>query len=538
MYNPDELVFETEIKSNVKITYGIEDIPKPWWKTLYFALQITLVDFTPFIWASLFVTLAGLDGGTVLPIMISACFFCMGFCTLLQVTIGNRLPIVQGPSSALAASMGPAAGIYGLPAVWGAVLIGGIVEGALGLSRLMIRKFMPPVVIGSVVTSIGFVAARIAVQWTFSNQTPKYMILAAVAFIVALVLKFKGKGLLSQGFILITVILVGVIGGSITEGYSASNRDKSSYACHMRDWWQERFPDSQVEYVNAGIGGTSSYLGVHRVQEDLLDHEPDFVIVEFSVNDGATNFYKRSYDNLLRRILLEDNMPAVMLLFTTQENGTSAQINDALLGFGYELPMISYGNAVLPAIEAGEFAWRDISPDNIHPNDRGHAIIGELLYRYLNDVYDRLDEIPEETVPFTAEAQTKERYMEGRVLGASDLTPVSAGSFTHTQSGWYFPYDDYWYTETGEESIVFEIEAANIGILYQRDVDDAFGQYDVYIDGEHVRTLNGCFVNGWGNSMEAEELYTSDEKTLHRVEVRRNPDSAGDKFNVIAWLVS
>ena len=333
-------------------------------------------------------------------------------------------------------------------------------------------------------------------------------------------------------------ITVGVIGGSITEGYSASNRDKSSYACHMRDWWQERFPDSQVEYVNAGIGGTSSYLGVHRVQEDLLDHEPDFVIVEFSVNDGATNFYKRSYDNLLRRILLEDNMPAVMLLFTTQENGTSAQINDALLGFGYELPMISYGNEVLPAIEAGEFAWRDISPDNIHPNDRGHAIIGELLYRYLNDVYDRLDEIPEETAPFTAEAQTKERYMEGRVLGASDLTPVSAGSFTHTQSGWYFPYDDYWYTETGEESIVFEIEAANIGILYQRDVDDAFGQYDVYIDGEHVRTLNGCFVNGWGNSMEAEELYTSGEKTLHRVEVRRNPESAGDKFTVIAWLVS
>lgn len=222
MYNPDELVFDTEIQSNVKITYGIEDIPRPWWKVLYFALQITLVDFTPFIWASLFVTLAGLDGSSVLPIMISACFFCMGFCTLLQVTIGNRLPIVQGPSSALAASMGPAAGIYGLPAVWGAVLIGGIVEGVLGLSRQMskIRKFMPPVVIGSVVTSIGFVAARIAVQWTFSNQTPKYLILAAIAFIVALVLKFKAKGLLSQGFILISVILVGVIGGSAVGAFN------------------------------------------------------------------------------------------------------------------------------------------------------------------------------------------------------------------------------------------------------------------------------------------------------------------------------
>lgn len=333
-------------------------------------------------------------------------------------------------------------------------------------------------------------------------------------------------------------ITVGVIGGSITEGYSASDRERTSYACHMRNWWQERFPDITVEYVNAGIGGTSSYLGVHRVQEDLLDHKPDFVIVEFSVNDGNTIFYKRSYDNLLRRILMDENVPALMLLFTTRESGDSAQINDALLGFGYELPMISYGNAVLPAIESGEFTWKDISPDNIHPNDRGHAIIGELIYRYMNDVYARLEEIPEQAEPFNMEAQTDERYMEGRILDGSNLTPLSAGSFTERQENWYFPYEDYWYTTEGEEPIVFEIEAANIGLLYQRDVDDAFGQYDIYIDGERVRTLNGNFVNGWGNSMEAEELYTSGQPALHRVEVRKNPDSAGGKFTVIGWLVS
>lgn len=333
-------------------------------------------------------------------------------------------------------------------------------------------------------------------------------------------------------------ITVGVIGGSITEGYSTSNMKKNAYACLMRDWWQERFPDITVQYVNAGIGGTSSYLGVHRVQEDLLDYEPDFVIVEFSVNDGNNNFYKRSYDNLLRRILMDENQPALMLLFTTQEDGTNAQVNDALLGFGYELPMISYGNAVLPAIEAGEFTWKDISPDNIHPNDRGHAIIGELIYRYLNDVYARLDEIPEEIPSFTAKAQTIERYMNGRILDGASLTPVSEGSFTEKVANWYFPYNNYWHTKGGDEAIVFEIEAANIGILYQRDVNDAYGEFDVYIDGGHVRTLNGNFVNGWGNSMAEDELYTSDEPALHRVEVRKSPDSTGDLFTIIAWLVS
>lgn len=333
-------------------------------------------------------------------------------------------------------------------------------------------------------------------------------------------------------------ITVGVIGGSITEGYSASNRKESSYASLMHDWWQERFPDVSVQFVNAGIGGTSSYLGVHRVQEELLDYEPDFVIVEFSVNDGNNNFYKRSYDNLLRRILVAENQPALMLLFTTQENGTNAQVNDAMLGFAYELPMISYGNAVLPSIEAGEFAWKDISPDNVHPNDRGHAIIGELIYRYLNDVYARLEEIPEEIPSFTASAQTIERYMNGRVLDGASLTPISEGSFTEKVANWYFPYNNYWHTEGGDEAIVFEIEAANIGILYQRDVNDAFGQYDIYIDGERVRTLDGNFVNGWGNSMAEDEIYVSDEPAVHRVEVRKSPDSSGDLFTIIAWLVS
>ena len=190
MYQPEQPVFDQAIESNIEITYGIEDVPKPWWKSLYFALQITLVDFTPFVWGGMFVSLAGLDAATVLPTMISACFLVMGICTLIQTTIGNRLPIVQGPSASLASSMGSVAATYGLPAVWGSVIVGGALEVLLGGARIMskIRKFLPPVVVGTVVCSIGYVAARIAVQWTFSSQDAKSLIMAAVAFLLALVL--------------------------------------------------------------------------------------------------------------------------------------------------------------------------------------------------------------------------------------------------------------------------------------------------------------------------------------------------------------
>ncbi len=330
-------------------------------------------------------------------------------------------------------------------------------------------------------------------------------------------------------------ITIGVIGGSITEQYSASSYELC-YASHVQRWWEDRFPDTKVNFINAGIGGTTSYLGVHRVQEDLLYAKPDVVIVEFSVNDGNDLFFKKSYDNLVRRILLEDQEPAVLLLFTTTEGGYNAQENDSLIGYKYHLSMLSYANAVLPAIEAGEFEWDDISPDDVHPNDRGHAIIGEMMYHYFNDVYGRLNEISEEVPPFTEKAVTKETYQNATLLDSKDIRPVSMGSFVEKQVNQYLP--DNWYTDCGEEAIVFEVEAQNIGIAYQRSTDGTYGQYEVYVDGVYVRTLDGYFKDGWGSTLQPDEVYCSDAPAFHTIEIRKAPDSTGDKFAIIALLVS
>lgn len=53
------------------------------------------------------------------------------------------------------------------------------------------------------------------------------------------------------------------------------------------------FPQAEFHYINAGIGGTTSHFGTARAESDLLSHEPDFVIIEFSVNDDSTEFSVR-----------------------------------------------------------------------------------------------------------------------------------------------------------------------------------------------------------------------------------------------------
>lgn len=330
-------------------------------------------------------------------------------------------------------------------------------------------------------------------------------------------------------------VTVGVIGGSITQGSSASSQN-TCYASLLQKWWEDTFPEAEIVFVNAGVGGTSSYLGVHRVETDLLACEPDFVVVEFSVNDGNNIFYKKSYDNLVRRIMKEENAPAVLLLFMTMEDGTSAQENDSLIGFRYGIPMISYGNAVLPEIQEGAFTWKDISPDNIHPNDRGHAIAGELLSVYLTDIYNRLDEIAPNAAPFDEPALTKEVYLSAALLSSREIAPDEWGSFAERDINARFPGN--WYTETGESGIVFSVEAANIGIMYQKITDGTGGAFEVYIDGAYVMTLDSDFSGGWGDYGETVEVYASEEKALHTVEIRKKEGIPEASFAVLALLVS
>ncbi|MDR2922107.1 MAG: hypothetical protein LBU85_02050 [Treponema sp.] len=275
-YNPDEPVFNVQPETTIKPIVGVEERPKKWWETLFFAWQITLVDFTPFIWAGMFVSLAGLPD-SIIPIMIRACFLAMGVGTLIQTIFGNRLPIVQGPSSAVLTAMGGVTATYGFPAMWGAVLVGGMLEFFIGASRLLgkIKKLIPPVVTGSVVATIGFVAARIAITWIFTIREPKYFILGAIAFLFALVLKFKFKGMISRCFVLIAVVIIGVIVSSFAGAFDWNRVAQAPLFAlpeifPFRDHSVSGMSSIVVFSLAAILGGFTGYIG--SVFESIGDY--------------------------------------------------------------------------------------------------------------------------------------------------------------------------------------------------------------------------------------------------------------------------
>ncbi len=55
---------------------------------------------------------------------------------------------------------------------------------------------------------------------------------------------------------------------------------------------QEMFPNWEV--VNAGVPGDNTFDALHRIEEDVLSHKPDFVTVFLGTND-AVSFHKDHY---------------------------------------------------------------------------------------------------------------------------------------------------------------------------------------------------------------------------------------------------
>ena len=81
----------------------------------------------------------------------------------------------------------------------------------------------------------------------------------------------------------------------------SSSTPETCYAYLVYKWWKEKFPQAQIEYINAGIGGTTSQFGVSRVEQHLLQKKPDFILIEFAVNDDNNEFFRETYEGLIRK---------------------------------------------------------------------------------------------------------------------------------------------------------------------------------------------------------------------------------------------
>lgn len=149
------------------LLYGIDDVP-PLGQSLALGLQHYLTMFGSTVAIPLILSKPlGMDGDPVaIGWLIGTMFFVSGITTLLQTTIGNRLPIVQGgtfsflaPTIAICgmASLASAGWQVRMTHVQGAIIAGAVFEMAIGYFGIIGRllRFIGPITIAPTIALIG-----------------------------------------------------------------------------------------------------------------------------------------------------------------------------------------------------------------------------------------------------------------------------------------------------------------------------------------------------------------------------------------------
>ncbi len=164
---------------------------------------------------------AGLSPSDI-GVLIAAALFMGGLATLLQTIgvpfFGSQLPLVQGVSFASVATMvAIVSGGGGLPSVFGAVMVSAAIGLLIAPVFSKIVRFFPPVVTGTVITTIGLTLMPVAANWAMggNRKAEDYgsmanIGLAAITLALVLLLSKVGSATISR-----LSILLAMVGGTV-----------------------------------------------------------------------------------------------------------------------------------------------------------------------------------------------------------------------------------------------------------------------------------------------------------------------------------
>ena len=172
------------------------------------------------------------------------------------------------------------------------------------------------------------------------------------------------------------------LGDSLTEGYGV---DASSTYTHLL---QEKFENNKIHWnvVNAGISGSTTASAVSRINWILKGNiKPDLFIIILGANDGlrgqkVSGVKKNLSDSI--DILLQQKIPVILGQVQVPPN-YGKEYSESFKNIYPQLakekkiplmPFILEKVAGVPELNI---------EDGIHPNEKGHKIIFEQVFKYL-----------------------------------------------------------------------------------------------------------------------------------------------------------
>lgn len=179
-------------------------------------------------------------------------------------------------------------------------------------------------------------------------------------------------------------------GNSLTAGHGAiflqTDDKENSYPAFL----QKLVNDS---VINAGVTGNTTAEGLARINEDVLSHNPNIVIIELGANDFFQMIpLSETRENLQKIInsLTNGNRKIYIVKFYTESIAKEWLTMFGIEDIEFQIEVIKQYDEMFDSmtqknnIEIIENIWNDVwgihMSDEIHPNARGYEIMaGNIL---------------------------------------------------------------------------------------------------------------------------------------------------------------
>lgn len=344
------------------------------------------------------------------------------------------------------------------------------------------------------------------------------------------------------------------LGGSITAG-----RGWRDMVCADL---QKRFPQTQFDFINAGIPSLGSVPGAFRFQRDVLGRgRVDLLFVEAAVNDEVNGQSDpeqiRGTEGIVRQARLADPAMDVVLLHfvdpakleVIRRGATPAVIaNHERVAQRYRAPSVDLAQEVAERIAAGEFTWEQDFLD-LHPSEFGHRLYARSVGRLLDAAW---------AGPSPVDATVRPHPLPDPVDGTSYFSGrLVPPAVAHADKGWTLV--PRWTPEDGAATrpgfvdgptlvaegpgaaLRFAFEGTAVGIFVVSGPDA--GQVEVRVDGGPVGTLD--LYTQWSRSLHlpwARVLAAGLAAGWHELQLRvapaADPRSAGHAVRIVHFLVN
>lgn len=331
-------------------------------------------------------------------------------------------------------------------------------------------------------------------------------------------------------------IHIGFLGGSITQGSVASTPEKC-YAARVYRWWVETFPQSHFSYINAGIGGTTSLFGAARAWTDMMCYQPDFVVVDFTVNDDALPIFQETFEGVIRQLYGNGKTAVLILNNAFYDDGRNAQELHNELAAHYQIPAVSVRESICAMLKDGSLPAAEITQDFLHPNDKGHELLAYMITYQLDKMYADLGNAEEE--PAYPAALTQNRFEGAKRYQIKNACPQLQGFRVdpREKTALLDLYKNGWTAEHAGDSFTLDVECSYLAVQYLRSIHKPRPVAEAVIDGDsaHAVVLDGNFDEDWGDCLALTEVMNRKERGRHQLTIRikeAHPEAAGPFYLV------